>query len=79
MDRRFVEGHFRNRRSGSLLTASLALEEGRTICTLPVFPFSEQGLGNLDLLNEGALMIRDHRDLLALHDRELGPALTDRA
>lgn len=65
-----VEG---NRRSGSLLTGRLAFDEHRTVCTLPTFPTAEQGLGNLDLLEQGALMIRDHRDLVTLYDRELGP------
>lgn len=56
-----------NRRSGSLLTAKLAHEEGRTVCTLPVFPLSEQGLANLDLIFDGgAQPIRDHLDLCAL-------------
>ncbi len=71
-----VEG---NRRSGTLLTGQLAVEEHRTVCTLPVFPMSSQGLGNLDLLAQGALMIRDHADLTILCDRELRPALTNRA
>lgn len=68
-----VEG---NRRSGSLLTGKLAFDENRTVCTLPVFPLCDQGLGNLDLLEQGALMIRDHRDLVTLFDRELSPGFT---
>lgn len=69
-----------NRRSGTLLTARRALEEHREICTLPVFPMSPQGLGNLDLLFTGAHPLRDHRDLLSLWDLyshrqlELNPA-----
>jgi DNA processing protein len=55
-----------NRRSGSSMTAKLAREEEREVCTLPVFPRSVQGLGNLDLLNEKASMIRDHQDLLGI-------------
>ncbi len=58
-----------NRRSGSLITAQRAVEESREVCTLPVAPTATQGLGNLDLLNENAFMLRDHRDLLALWDR----------
>jgi len=65
-----------NRRSGSLLTARLALEEHKTLCTLPVFPTAEQGLGNLDLINDGGFLLRDHRDLLSLWDQSalLSPA-----
>lgn len=55
-----------NRRSGSTLTAQLALDEGRDLCTLPVFPLGDQGLANLDLLSSGAIMVRDHRDLKQL-------------
>jgi DNA processing protein len=58
-----------NRRSGSSLTAKLAQEESREVCTLPVFPFSEQGLANLDLISENrAAMVRDARDLLQVLD-----------
>lgn len=55
-----------NRRSGSMLTAAAASKQGRTLCTLPVFPTATQGLANLDLINDGAFMIRDHLDLLTL-------------
>ncbi len=55
-----------NRRSGSALSARLAVEEGREVATLPVFPMSAQGLGNLQLLNDGATLIRDAIDLAAL-------------
>lgn len=54
-----------NRRSGSSLTGKYADEEGRMLCTLPVFPHSSQGLANLDLITENkAAMIRDHQDLV---------------
>lgn len=55
-----------NRRSGSILTAKLALQEQREVVTLPVSPFSAQGLGNLDLLADGAQIVRDGEDLDAL-------------
>ena len=51
-----------------MLTATLATEEGREVCTLPVFPMGEQGLANLDLISNGAVMIRDCRDLEVLMD-----------
>lgn len=67
-----------NRRSGSALTATLAESEGREIATLPVFPHSEQGMGNLDLLSAGATMIRHHADLKTFWDRnKLCPALLE--
>jgi DNA processing protein len=55
-----------NRRSGSMLTARLANEEHKTVCTLPVFPTANQGLGNLDLISQGAFFLRDHKDLASL-------------
>jgi DNA processing protein len=60
-----------NRKSGSSLTAKMALEEGRTIATLPVSPVGASGLGNLDLLASGAQLIRDCDDLMALMGAEL--------
>lgn len=61
-----------NRRSGSSLTAALAHSEGRDLCTLPVSPYSPQGLGNLDLLKDfKATMIRDYRDLGAFYSEQL--------
>lgn len=59
------------RKSGSLLTARLALDEGRSICTLPVSPNAVQGMGNLDLLYAGAQMIRDQNDLMLFVGQEL--------
>ncbi len=58
-----------NRRSGSWLTARLARDEGREVATLPVFPHSSQGLGNLDLIHDGAQMIRDASDLAIFYGR----------
>lgn len=58
-----------NRRSGSLLTATLAIEENKEVCTLPVFPTATQGLGNLDLICNGAVMLRDQYDLTTLWHR----------
>lgn len=53
-----------NRRSGSSMTAQLAGEEGRDLCTLPVFPHSEQGLGNLDIIiGKNGTILRDWMDL----------------
>ena len=70
-----------NRRSGSLLTAKAAADEQRDLCTLPVFPTATQGLGNLDLLANGAVMLRDHLDLATLWDRArpfIPPSLSQR-
>lgn len=62
-----------NRRSGSSLTATLAKFEGRTVATVPVHPHSTKGLANLDLIGDGAAMIRDHLDLSAVWALNSGP------
>jgi DNA processing protein len=51
------------RRSGSSMTARLAKEINRTICCLPGSPMDSRCFGNLDLLFDGALPIRDASDL----------------
>ena len=59
------------RKSGSYLTAKMAMGEGRAICTLPVSPMAGRGLANLDLIFDGAYMLRDQADLLAYFASEL--------
>lgn len=59
------------RRSGSLLTARLALELGREVAILPQHPMIEGGLGTLDLLCEGAFPVRDAEDLALLIEQFL--------
>jgi DNA processing protein len=54
------------RKSGSLITARLALNQGKNVCVLPSSPNQTQNLGNLDLLFDGAHPIRDEEDLLIL-------------
>lgn len=66
-----------NRRSGSSLTAMLAKAENRALATLPVHPHSEQGLANLDLIYEGAAIIRDHLDLATAWNLNSGPDAFD--
>ncbi len=53
-----------NRRSGSWMTGGLALAQGRPLFTIPVSPWSEQGLGNNDLIEFGATPLLHGRDLL---------------
>ncbi len=60
-------------RSGSLHTASAALEQGRDVFVLPWSVFHEQGAGCLALLRDGAQPITDLDDLTNLFPR-LSPA-----
>ena len=53
------------RKSGSLLTAKHALDLGKPIGSVPGSPVDEKALGNLDLIADGAVMIRDDKDLYA--------------
>lgn len=52
-----------NRRSGSQMTARWAGELGKDLATLPVSPMSKQGLASLDLIVNGAQLLRDVDDL----------------
>lgn len=54
------------RRSGTMITARAALEQGRAVAILPQHPIHSQGLGGLDLLFDGATPLRDDIDLEAL-------------
>lgn len=53
-------------RSGSFMTARLAIENCKTLCVLPSFPTDTKNAGGLNLLFEGAFPIRDDKDLLTL-------------
>ena len=51
-------------RSGTLITARAAMNMGNVVGVLPHFPGS-QTMGGLNLLYDGAQMIRDHQDLMS--------------
>ncbi len=51
------------RRSGTLITANYAIEQGKPLWVVPSHPFDTKSLGGLDLLQEGATMVRDAEDL----------------
>ncbi len=53
------------RQSGSMMTARMAQELNRPLLTLPVFPDNARANGNLDLLADGCILVRDYLDLLA--------------
>lgn len=54
-------------RSGTMVTARYALHAGTVICTLPGSPLYSIYQGNLQLINDGAFMIRDNMDLETLY------------
>ncbi|MBY0450656.1 MAG: DNA-processing protein DprA [Cyanobacteria bacterium] len=56
-----IEGDLK---SGAMITAKLALEEGRSVMTVPGNLFSPNMKGPLQLLKQGAVLVRDARDIL---------------
>lgn len=72
-------------RSGALLTATLASDEGRHVFVVPAPMDSESHYGGFELVNEGAHLLYDVRQVLcslgiepsASRDRQQAPTLTD--
>lgn len=58
------------RRSGTLITANYAIEQNKPLWVVPSHPFDTKSLGGLDLLQEGATMVRDAEDLNLFIDTE---------
>ncbi len=50
-------------RSGTLVTARAATDQGRPLFVLPSHPYDPNARGGLDLITEGAAIIRDAEDL----------------
>lgn len=53
-----------NLRSGSLITARLAAEQGRDVMAVPGFPSDPRSEGTNSLLREGATLVRDATDVV---------------
>jgi DNA processing protein len=51
------------RRSGTMITAQAAGDLGKEVAVVPTSPVNTTGLGNLDLIADGAKMTRDALDL----------------
>ncbi len=51
------------RKSGTLITTSLAADLGRTVMAVPCRVDSRMGAGCLQLIREGAVLVRDARDV----------------
>lgn len=58
------------RRSGTLITAHQALQLGRPVWVVPGHPLDVHFGGSLDLLSEGAFLIRDAEDLFMSFNSE---------
>ena len=51
-------------RSGSLITAGIATDEGREVLAVPNFPLDPRSRGTNKLIKEGATLVEDYRDVL---------------
>jgi DNA processing protein len=52
------------KKSGSLITAQYALEEGREVFTVPASIFAEEFAGNINLIRDGATIISSYKDIV---------------
>ena len=62
-----VEASFK---SGSLITAKRALEQGRDVCAVPGFPLDPRAEGTNRLIKEGAFLVESYHDVLAHFQNE---------
>src|SRR5205085_12264450 len=60
------------RRSGSLITARLALEQGREVFAVPGSPLDPRCEGSNGLLKQGALLVTEAADVVAVVQPILG-------
>jgi len=66
-------------RSGSLITARLALEQGREVMAVPGSPLDPRSAGTNDLLRQGATLVESVTDVVrALAGARGGPAAEER-
>lgn len=66
------------RRSGSLITARLAAEQGREVFAVPGSPLDPRAQGTNDLIRKGAVLVQEADDVLSELVRQTTP-LADRA
>jgi len=65
-------------RSGSLITARLANEQGREVMAVPGSPLDPRCRGTNDLIRKGATMVETAEDILATLEAMRGDALSQR-
>ena len=67
------------KRSGSLITARFALEQGREVFAVPGSPLDPRAEGTNDLIKQGATLVTDAADVIAVLRPILGKAVEFRA
>lgn len=60
-------------RSGSLITARMALDQGRNVMAVPGHPFDARAAGCNMLIRDGALLVRGPSDILEALGQLVGP------
>jgi DNA processing protein len=68
-----------DKRSGSLITARFALEQGREVFAAPGSPLDPRAEGTNDLIKQGATLVTDAADVIAVLRPILGKAVEFRA
>lgn len=56
-------------KSGTMITARYAIQQGKEVATLPDFPNLQESGGNLQLLRDGAQFVQGYEDLMTMMDR----------
>jgi DNA processing protein len=64
-----------DKRSGSLITTRFALEQGREVFAVPGSPLDPRAEGANDLIKQGATLVTDAADVLAVLRPILGAAV----
>jgi len=66
------------KRSGSLITARFALEQGREVCAVPGFPLDPRHQGTNDLIRKGAVLTESADDVVEAVEGMLRQPLAER-